>query len=229
MITVTIPIGPDPVYRDYIEECVASVHEQERPPTEILIIDDQAHLTDEEITHLSALGDVPIRVWRTPWLSGVAHAFNFGVALSTDNLVLMLGSDDRLEPWAVRDCLAAWEATSDPFGYYYMDVRYSDGRQQNLPCHAAMVPKTLWRHNGGLPVESAVGAPDTILISIIMAAQGAAGNLRHVKSPMPPYFYRLHDRTDTVARSRPFYGAIGAIRDTLTQGAVTWTKPDWLR
>ena len=223
MITVAIPLGPDPVYRDYIEECVASVHKQERPPTEILIIDDQAHLTDTEIAHLRALGPVPLRVWPTPWLSGVAHSFNFGVALARNDLVFMLGSDDRLQPWAVADCLAAWQEHQDPLGYYHMDVQYSTGEQQSVPCNAVMVHKGLWRHTGGFPVHSAVGAPDHIFLSMLLSRGDDAGRLYRVKSSTPPYWYRVHDRTWT-KRNASCAGVVGPIRDWF---ATHWEEPTW--
>lgn len=220
-ITVVVPVGPNPAYRQYLAECLDSIRAQTRSADEILVIDDQAGLTWKDVGQ-------DVKLWKTPWLSGVAHAFNFGVALAEHPLILMLGSDDRLEPWCLQDCLTAYEAHQDPLGYYYLDVQYQDGEQQRLPCNAAMVTKALWRHNGGFPVESAVGAPDTVLVSVMLAAKGAAGHLIHVESAAPPYWYRQHDQTDTVARSRPFFGAIKAVRDYYTERAVTWTKPTWL-
>lgn len=272
-ITVVVPVGPNPAYREYLGECLESLRRQTCPPDEVLIIDDQAQLLAgvdvsdfsasqsscsrslfdaiiAELEHSSGSGlsfhslkdptqgiiemigrqwPFPITLWKTPWLSGVAHAFNFGVGLARHDLVLMLGSDDRLEPWCLEDCLKTYEDHQDPLGYYYLDVQYSDGRQQRLACNAAMVTKALWRHNGGFPVESAVGAPDTILVSIMLAAKGEAGHLIHVESHAPPYWYRQHDQTDTVARSRPFFGAIKAVRDYYTEEAVQWKKPAWIR
>lgn len=220
-ITVVVPVGPNPAYRAYLGECLDSIRAQTVPAGEILVIDDMANLTQEDV-------GPDVTLWKTPWLSGVAHVFNFGVGLAQHDLVFMLGSDDRLETWCLQDCTKAYQTHHDPLAYYYVDVQYSDGRQQSLACHAAMVTKALWRHNGGFPVESAVGAPDTVLISIMLAAKGAAGHLIHVGSQVPPYWYRLHDQTDTVARSRPFYGAIKAIRDHYTEEAVQWKGPRWI-
>jgi glycosyltransferase involved in cell wall biosynthesis len=39
-ITVVIPVGPDPVYLQWLPECVESVINQDYPPDEILFIDD---------------------------------------------------------------------------------------------------------------------------------------------------------------------------------------------
>ena len=228
MITVTIPVGPDPAYRDYLEECVASVEHQLRKPSEILIIDDQAHLSGGEVEKLSDLGDVPIRVWKTPWLSGVAHSFNFGVALAKNDLVVMLGSDDFLEPWAIGDCWAAWNAEKDELGYYWMDVEYSTGEQQSLACNAAMVHRDLWRHTGGFPVHSAVGAPDHIFISMMGwrgRDAGSAGRLHHVDSGRPPYWYRAHERSWT-RRNVATAALVAPIRDWFSEN---WEVPTWTR
>lgn len=218
-ISVIIPVGPNPAYRKYLPGCLESVRNQARQADEVLVIDDQAHLEQADV------GD-GVRLWKTPWLSGVAHAFNFGVALAEQELVFMLGSDDRLMPWCLGDCLKSYEQYQDSLGYYYVDVQYSDGRSQNLACNAAMVTKALWKHNGGFPVESAVGAPDTVLISIMLAAKGSAGNLRHVDSAQPPYWYRVHDQTDTAARAPRFQGAIFGVRGELTK---SWRRPEWPR
>jgi glycosyltransferase involved in cell wall biosynthesis len=225
MISVTIPVGPDPAYRDYLEECVASVMAQDHLPAEIMLVDDQAHLSSLEVMQLRDLGPVPIRVWCTPWLSGVAHSFNFGVALAKTDLVVMLGSDDVLETWAVEDCRAAWEIAKDPLGYYHMDVKYSTGEEQSAPCHAAMVHKDLWRRTGGFPVQSAIGAPDHIFINMLLIHGPKAGRLHRVASAKPPYWYRVHDGTWT-RRHASSAGVIAPIREWFAQH---WEVPTWPR
>ncbi len=227
MITVTIPVGPFAANKRWLDECVASVIEQDDPPTEILFIGDQAsidwHVFIPKIRELVRvkLYEPPYRMqvncWETPWLSGVAHAFNFGVALAVNEHVVMLGSDDLLEPWAIGDLKAAIAKYRDPYGYYFYDVKYMDtGEVQDLPCNGAAVTKALWAKNGGFPPESAVGAPDTMLISIMMGNGRDAGNLRHIDSNAPPYLYRRHDETDTATRPRI---ELTGIRDILTS---TW-------
>ncbi len=232
MITVAIPVGPDPIYKELLPECIESVRNQTTKPDEILIIDDQAHLDVMNFEgHLHIRGDskdrlldgLDVHVWKTPWLVGVPHAFNFGVALASNDLVIMLGSDDRLEPWAIEDCLAAWERHKDLLGYYWMDVQYASGEQQSLACNAAMVHKDLWRHTGGFPVQSAVGPCDTILISMMLAKNGEAGNFYHVESAKPPYWYRDHGATFT-KKNGAYYAAAGIVRDAFTVG---WEKPTW--
>lgn len=230
MITVVIPIGPNPVYRDYLVECIESVAKQTYRPREVLIVDDQAHLTGPEhqmIQHKLANKGILVSYYETLWLSGVAHAFNFGVALAKNNFIFMLGSDDLIRPWCLQDCIESFNKFADPLGYYYVDVQYSDtGETQTLACHAAMVTKRLWCLNGGFPVESAVGAPDTMLISIMLGAKGKAGKLYHVESEKPPYFYRRHEHTDTASRGGRYHSEMMTIRSKLTEH---WQKPNWTR
>src|SRR5262245_49890331 len=100
------------------------------PVDDVLLIDNGANLTD--------LPDLPgLRVYTVPWPSGVAHGFNFGVALARNDLVIMLGSDDRLMPECAAICWQTWQQTQDAHGYYYLPVEYHDGRRQHVPCNAA--------------------------------------------------------------------------------------------
>ena len=227
MITVVIPVGPDPVYQRYLPQAIVSVVGQNTQANEILLIDDQAALIGEWDEFYRQTFSTPAyisgRIWRTPWLSGVAHSFNFGVALAKNDLVFMLGSDDRLEPWCLEDCIRAYEANQKRPAYYWVDVQYSDGEQQALACNAAMVHKDLWRSSGGFPVESAVGPCDTMLMSILLT-HPEAGKLIHVKSDKPPYWYRRHDRTYSRVRGSKFADISGVVRDRVTK---LWRTPTW--
>ena len=237
-ITVVIPVGPNPGNIQWLDECFASIVAQTDKPAEVLLIDDRGigqhgpllfhdtvwlgdALQRRLATSKSDEVGFRVRQWKTPWVSGVAHAFNFGIGLAEHDLVVQLGSDDRLEAWAIADCWRAWEKFKDPMGYYWMSVKYSTGETQAIPCHASMVPKTLWEATGGFPVESAVGAPDSIFISMMHAAKGARGNLREVKSRLGcPYWYRVHEGTDTARRMPRFQGVIHAVRAELSEQAI---------
>lgn len=222
-ISVVIPVGPSEANRRWLGECLATVGAQTCPAAEVLLIDDMAGL----LHPASGAWKQQVKIWETPWLSGVAHSFNFGVALAACELVVMLGSDDLLEPWALADCARQWERDRDPLGYYSLDVRYMDtGETQSIACNAAMVTKALWRHTGGFPVQSAVGAPDAALLSIMMAAKGRAGNIRRVRSDQPPYLYRRHPDTNTQLDYARFEKVILAVRDTVTRD---WQPPQWGR
>ncbi len=217
-------------------ECLYSAFDQYYRADEFLLIDDQAGLALEDTPPMTSdrgyttgkilswddgrgKMHVPsnVYVWKTPWLSGVAHAFNFGVALARNDLVVMLGSDDLLQPWALSDLKATYEQYNEPLGYYWYDIEYMDtGEQQHLPCHGAAITKQLMKHTGGFPVESAIGQPDTMLVSI-MLAHPEAGLLIPVNSETPPYRYRRHPESDTGTRPAfPF----SIVRDILTE---RWT------
>ena len=208
-ITVTIPVGPYAANTRWLHECLASIAEQTVLPDEVLLIDDQAHL--EPIAGC--------RIWPTPWRSGVAHAFNYGVALARNDLVVMLGSDDRLLPDCIRTCWATWQQIGDPHGYYAMTVVYDDGHEQQDPCNAAMVHKALWALSGGFPIEAAIGACDTWLLSKIMISEGRAGNLYHM-SDYPTYWYRNHAETSTRTRAG-WFGIIETARDLWLRRGTT--------
>ena len=223
MLTVVIPVGPDKVYLRYLEECVESVSKQERAAFEILIMDDQAHLKGTKLFESIESMHPNVHIRKTAWLSGVAHSFNFGVALAQNELVIMLGSDDRLQPWAVEDCIKSYRQHRDPLGYYWMDVEYSHGETQSLPCNAAMVTKTMWRALGGFPPESACGAMDTVIMSV-MATHPEAGHLIKVESDEPPYWYRAHDETYSRRIGSKLAGASKIVRDYYTEN---WSKPTW--
>ncbi len=220
MITLVIPVGPYPVYKRWMQECLDSIKAQTLAPSEVLFVDDMAGMETWGLD----FGQLPVRIHKNPWLYGCPHSLNTGVALAKNELCLFAGSDDKLFPNAIEDCWRAWQKYKDPLGYYYCDVEYDDGEQQGCACGAAMVTRTLWRQNGGFPIESTVGAPDSTLISI-MLVHNDAGHLIHVESRRPPYFHRRHMESLT-AKSGPMQGPIFTVRTYLT-GA--WRKPEWGR
>ena len=211
-ISVVIPVGPYPGNVQWLDECINSALDQTHQPAQLIIIDDGADLKREDLPHGTKL-------WHSPWQLGVAAAFNVGVGLSTTNCIFMLGSDDTLEEQCLAACADKYERTDRrDLSYFWTGVRYSDGREdQYLPCHAAMVTQTLWHHCGGFPPESASGAPDAALISILLGNKDA-GDLVCVNPHMPLYNYRVHDDTDT-ARRAEWQGVILSTRDILTR---TW-------
>lgn len=204
-VTVAIPVGPSEGNKRWLNECLQSVVDQTYPVDEVLLIDDGANLEDME----------GIRIWKTPWQSGVPHAFNFGVGLAKNELVFLLGSDDYLHLDCIKQCVKAWEDNRKLDAYYYVGVEYLDDREnkrQFNPCNAAMVTKGFWEWCGGFPPESASGACDAALISCLWGSN----HLVCVNGSKPLYYYRSHGESDTSHRAA-WQGVILETRDILTK------------
>lgn len=213
MITVVLPIGPRPEHRVYLEECMESLQAQTFRDFEVRLILDGGDLARPNkaiagVWHISHL---------LPWTVGPAAAWNLGVGWARHQLCFLMGADDRLEPDCLAECWAAWEAKRDDLGYYYVGVAYSDGRpDQTVPCNAAMVHKRLWRRLGGFPPESAVGAMDAAVVSIMLKHGDHAGNLIPVADGRPLYWHRIHEHQHTASRG-PWRGVIGQVRHLVTE------------
>lgn len=186
-VGVCIPVGPYAVYRRYLAECIDSVRHQTMAAGDIILIDDMAGLE---------ASDWPgCRIWRAPWRLGIPAVANVGYALSKCDLVFQLSCDDRLMPRCLEMCWKEWERRQDRLGFYWVDIEYSTGETQGLPCGHAMIHKDLWRHTGGYPVESGVGACDHIFINMIMEHPEAAHLYRVPGGPL--YWHREHDQQYT--------------------------------
>lgn len=197
MITVTIPIGPKPSHIQWLRECVESVVAQTFLPSEILFILDYpvSEETRELVTQLRQEHSI-ISIYEAPWRLGVSSAFNFGVALAKNEMVFLLGADDTLEPECLAQCVRACQGR---IGYYFVSLTYMDtGEIQALPCNAAMVTKELWKLTGGFPIETASGAGDVALISILTVHH--SGMIKAVALGTPLYNYRRHPMTETAQR-----------------------------
>lgn len=209
-ISVVIPVGPLPHHRAWITETLESLQAQTRRPDKVILVHDGCETVDL-IDGLSYK-----LVWNEMRL-GMVASFNRGVAMAQE-LAITLGSDDKLLPHAIEDALRTWDKVQIANAYYYFDVVYSDdGRTQSVPCHAAMVHASWYRAIGGLPPESAVGAPDTIFISMMLAKRIEASIVR-IQSHTPPYWYRVHEHTDTRKRGdQRLQTAISLVRDYLSE------------
>lgn len=226
-LTVAIPVGPRPSHSRWLKDAIESVLDNDLLPDQIILIDDQAGLRRNDYFKNFPSAGVGLYIWSTPWLSGVAHAFNFGVALGRSPLVLMMGSDDLLRSTCISDIMATYEKVGDSLGYYHLDVEYmSNGVQQSVPCNAAAVTKSLWKLTGGFPPESAVGAPDTVFLSGMYGSKQLRRHIHRVESQSPPYLYRDHPETETIHTGGNFPGAVDVVRNYYTElwAAANWTE-----
>lgn len=223
MITVAIPVGPNRVYQQYLQECLDSVKAQTLEVDDVILIDDMAGV---ETWGLDLNGfKHGVRIHKNPWLCGVSHSFNFGVALARAELVIMLGSDDKLFPHAVEDALGTWEKYKDPLAYYYFTIVYShNGEEQRAANNCAMVHKDLWKYTGGFPIQTTVGANDFILLSTLLRCEADKVKFINIESNTPAYWYRMHDQSITSTIN--VWPAIEAVKGWLIDN---WKKPEWGR
>lgn len=222
IVSVAIPVGPSRTACRYLSETLGSLTKQTRLPDQVVIVDDMHYL---DIDFSPRRNQLQGFIWHPPWRLGVPGAFNAGVAISSGDLCIMLGADDWLEPAAIEELVDAFEANGKRDAYYYFTIRYSDtGEVQDAPCNFAAVTPGLWRKTGGFPPESAIGACDTMLISILLTHMPDA--LVPVARGTPLANYRSHQDTDSSTRPAAWQGPIFIARDILTAG---WKPPEWGR
>lgn len=230
LLSVAIPVGPAAHHAEWLGEAITSVEAQTARVNLHILRDGystRAHTVLPFRTPWYSgrlpVPDDPYTVASTPWANGVAAAFNNAVMSAPTPLVLMMGSDDTLEPGCCQALLDAYWATAErdrDRTYYSLTVRYMDDRPdkiQTLPCNAAMVSQAFWRAVGGFAPESGSGAPDAALLSCLMANGDRYGyRILRVREGEPLYNVRIHPAMDTGTRG-PWQGVILETRDILTR------------
>lgn len=248
-VTVLITVGPNPCYKKYLPEAVESVLDQSVLVNELLIIDDQALLDPVEIypywedqlvrffDNDSGFGmqsysvyegkgtKTWIRIWQTPWNIGFSQAFNCGVGLAANDLIIFLAADDKLLPDAVKDCVEAYEENNCKDAWYGMGYELQDGTQASAFNNVAMITKGLWKWTGGFP-PSAFAAPDALLISCLL--KHAPKKLVKVKGGKVNYWVRQHPNQETGRQAGYFMasGVVNTIRDLETKRFKP--NPEWV-
>lgn len=258
-VTVVIPVGPNPVYLEWLPEAVESVFKQTYPVSELLIIDDMSELGNEVDTYpfntvmfelfqklssapfnfynqnlqgkdyyeyIDPLQDILITYWRCPWLSGVSHAFNYGMALADHELVFQIGSDDKLMPTCIEECVKEYHARNKAPAYYNVTDILDTGEMVSIPNHSALYTKQLWKDTGGFPVQAALGAPDALFLSILMVH--FPDRIFQVKEGTPLYWVRTHEHQMT-KHDMAFYATSGCIEAIRNKEAERWVKPTWTK
>lgn len=228
-VTIVIPVGPYESNKRWLREAIESVREQTYTVNEILVVDDKANLGAREFPSL--VGEPTIHVYKFPWRLGVAHAFNFGVALAKNELVFLLGSDDWLEPTCIERCVKMYEgyANRDRI-YFYVPLlaHFEDGTTKPMLTRsgAAFVTKSLWEHCGGFPVWSALCCPDVALYTLLDERPELGNTVRVGNKPL--YHYRDHPDIYT-ARLRNYpmpemtlNGKPASLVDLMRILATTW-------
>lgn len=229
-ITIVIPVGPQPAYKAYLKDCIDSVTSQMEANDQIILIDDQAHLDYSNYGTFvpwkewagEPWRDWPYQIYRTPWLIGCADGWNFGVSLSANNWILLMGSDDKLLPGCLAACREVISNKPDPLGYYNFTCVNDKGEEFDWFNNAAMVSKALWRYTGGYG-PSAFASPDGWLISIMY--KHMPEHLHQLKHRTPLYWCRTHSEQDTLRMAAFFHGEVISIRNKETERFQP--NPEW--
>jgi glycosyltransferase involved in cell wall biosynthesis len=230
-ISIIVPVGPAPEYRQYLMSCLKSIVEQMESSDEIVLVDDMAHLPIE----LDAKGrmepllmaSIPVRhvYERNKWLLGCSASWNVGVALASNEWCILMGSDDELLPECLESCRRVIENSHDPLGYYNLTCQIDTGEVVTAHNNAALVSKTLWRHTGGFPVAASAGAPDACLISMLLGNEPE--HLQQVREGYPLYWVRTHEAQNTRLMAGPYSDVVIQIRNVET--ARFKPDPEWAR
>lgn len=226
-ISIVIPVGPQKAYRNYLRECIDSITDQIQQEDQIIVVDDMADLTDTEVWgyHPLFYNEKAIIV-KNDWLLGCADSWNRGVSLAANDLVLLMGSDDKLLPGCLDALRETYEENEGKAAWYNLTMEITEGEDIGVHTvfnNAAAVTKELWKLTGGFP-PSGFAAPDALMISIMMVHM--SDRLIQVKEGTPLYWARVHEQQDTRRMAAPLSWEVIQIRNFETE---RWEQPDWAR
>ena len=217
-ISVAIPVGPDPHYLEWLDECVDSVIAND--PKQIIIIDDMQWLGADWIGTLYKKFPNTMYI-RNKWLCGCSTSWNFAVAEASEELVFLCGSDDVMLEGCLEAIYKSYLEHDSMYGFYSVTIQYDNGELQDLPCNAAAVCKKLWAEIGGFE-PAAFAAPDGFLLSIMLTYMN--NRIIQVDKGTPRYKVRSHLYQDTARQFGRFFEPAHQLRDI---GTRTWKKPEW--
>lgn len=221
-ITIVVPVGPDPRYLDYLEECLHSIADQMRTGDELLVIDDAAFLGADLLQAVDLRCDGQLHYVRTEWWSGPFVAWNMGVSLAQNDLCLLMGSDDRLLSGCLDALRQAYYHNQQKPAWYNLTIQLDNGEVHTVFNNAAAVTRKLWAWIGGFPPSASLGAGDALLISILMVH--ASEKLIQVREGTPLYWCRSGPHQDTLKQGALFSYETIRVRDIETQ---RWSSPAW--
>lgn len=134
-------------YGQYLPETIASVHNQTRPPDEIIVVDDGS--TDDSLDGFAELYP-DITLIDQP-NQGVAAARNNGIDSANQPYIICLDADDRLDPHYIERLLPAFEADAAlGIAYTGLGLIRADG---------TINPSTTWPPPFDWTVQASGGTP----------------------------------------------------------------------
>jgi glycosyltransferase involved in cell wall biosynthesis len=225
-LTVCVPVGPDPLYKDFLPECLESILSQTKPPVEILVMNDAAGDLNLEgwKRSLESLGGFFFE-WRAPWLSGPVTMWNYGVALAANPYTLLMGSDDKLSLTALERAEQTINQVNDPLGWYNFSCWIdAENKMVNWFNNAAVVGRELWKKLGGFHPFLATGGMDAALISIMMVH--LPQHLHKIAESEALYWVREHPAQYGKSSGSRYWAFMNQLRNDLT---AEWKEPDWTK
>lgn len=221
-ITIVVPVGPDPRYLNFLDECINSIAAQMIPGDELLIVDDMAFLKPGQVLAFDGACHGQLHYVRTEWWSGPFVAWNMGVALAQNDLCLLMGSDDYILPGCLDALRDAYTKNHEKPAWYNLTIELDDRTQHSVFNNAAAVTRKLWAWLGGFPPSASLGAGDAMLISILMVH--GSEKLIQVREGVSLYHCRQGDHQDTLKQGALFSYETIRVRDIETS---RWTSPKW--
>ncbi len=128
-------------YGRYLRECLESVLAQERPPDEILVVDDAS--TDNSAAIAAAYASFGVRYERVEY-QNACHSYNQGIAATSGDLIAFVDADNALKPRFLSALAAVLEA--DPaLGFAYSDRYWAGEVSAAAWADLGVVPGTIFR------------------------------------------------------------------------------------
>jgi len=152
--------------------------------------------------------------WRNPCNLGFTAAFNLGMALAENELVVYLAADDRLMPTAVERAVQTYLASDKKDAWYAFTYELSNSDVCAIPNNIAMITKGLWRKVGGYPPAGFVG-PDALVLSCLIAH--APELIVKVDEGNPLYWIRDHPEQETKTHTWKYVDEMTSIRSKYTK------------
>ena len=211
-ISVIVPVGPE---GSYLPDLMQSLREQTLQADEVVIVDDAAGLTPEDVPGCT--------YYRNPWRLGEVASRNIGIAIARNDWVFQAAHDDMLYPDCLRRCA---DVATDEAGYYYTILALGRAGepvteyQGTVGAHALFHRRT-WARLGGYPLCGARGLADIGMIDLWMTHGGPVYRV----GDEPLYWHRTHEHNGLQA-------VTGVMRDLNRQASnettATWREPGWL-
>lgn len=104
----------------FIEKALASLAQQTKQPSEIIVVDDGSNQT--ESSYLLKLKDKFNFKYLSQQNGGQSKARNYGVSQASSNFICFLDQDDYFLPNHIKDLMDAWDDSVPNLAYTYGDL-----------------------------------------------------------------------------------------------------------